>query len=276
MGLPGWVIRLRPVGATGPVYETTTDGTGYFAFPDMPAGRYVVWEVMRDGWTWVTDPEFEVTVPRIDGQAGCVYVRFKNRQATATPTALPTWTATRPPTATPSGTPRPYRIYLPIIGSEPPALITLTPTPTPTRPGDVPLPGAIHPKGVAVNPNTHRVYVTSRDNDQLYMLDGLTNTVLRSVTVGDEPWGVAVNARTNKVYVVNFAGGTLSVLDGASLTLLTTRWLGPNPTFVEINESTNMIFAVLYGINGLAVIDGATDEVVSVAGTGVSGPGGWR
>jgi len=134
-------------------------------------------------------------------------------------------------------------------------------------PTTIPLPEGMHPKGVAVNAETHRVYVTSRDNDRLYMIDGLTNTVLGSVKVGDEPWGVAVNRNTNKVYVANYASGNLFVLDGATLTIQTMFWIGPQPIFVDINENTNTVFAVTYGNDNLVVINGITDTVVRIAGT---------
>ena len=88
------------------------------------------------------------------------------------------------------------------------------------------------PQGVAVNPVTHMVYVTSRDDNRLYMIDGLALKVVKSVRVGGEPWGVAVSPVTNKVYVGNFASGDVWVLDGATLAVLS-----PSPIHVGPNRS---------------------------------------
>ena len=174
-------------------------------------------------------------------------------------------------------------VWLPIIigpPSEPPPPTptytpTVTPTATPTQPAEmpteIPLPQGQYPNGLAVNPDTHRVYVTSRDNDRLLMIDGLANTVIGYAKVGDQPWGVAVNRHTNKVYEANFASGNLFVLDGATLVNLETLWVGPKPTLVEINENTNTIFTITYGNESLVVINGNTDQVIKITGTDARG-----
>ena len=57
------------------------------------------------------------------------------------------------------------------------------------------------------------------------VIDGVSNTVIATVTVGSDPYGVAVNSVTNKIYVVNYCGndlscstysGTVTVIDGVS------------------------------------------------------------
>jgi len=174
-------------------------------------------------------------------------------------TPTPTPTGTPPPTFTPTRTP------------------TRTPSPTPTViptivfPTVVPVPGLLHPKGLAVNPETHLVYVTGRDVGRLYVVDGLSFAVVDDVKVGREPWGVDVNPNTNKVYVANFAGGDVYVLDATTRVLLSVIPVGPNPTFVKVNPVTNKVFVVTYGNNALVVINGWTDTVERIRVTGGSG-----
>jgi YVTN family beta-propeller protein len=121
-----------------------------------------------------------------------------------------------------------------------------------------------------VDPNTHRVYVTARDTDRLYVFDGATVAPLDYAAVGREPWGVAVNPATHKVYVANFASGDLYVLDATSLAVLKVIPVGPNPTFVEINRSTNRVFVVTYRDSRVAVINGATDTLETTVPSGGS------
>lgn len=123
-----------------------------------------------------------------------------------------------------------------------------------------------HPKGIDVNPRTHKVYVASRDNDSLYALNGATLAVIGQVYVGNEPFGVAVNPNTNKVYVAAFADGELYVIDSESLAVLKHFKVGPEASYVAVNPDTNRIYVTLHGINGVAVIDGATDTVVKIIG----------
>jgi len=190
-----------------------------------------------------------------------------------TPTPTPTATATATPiaTRTPTTTPTPTATATPIA--------TRTPTTTPTvgpRPTDVPVGDLSHPKGLAVNPNTHLVYITSRDNNRLYVLDGLTLSMVNSVRVGQAPWGVAVNPATNKVYVAHFTSGDLYVLDATTLAVLAIIPLGGNPgnlTFVKINLLTNRVFVVDYARDAVWIINGDTDMVESIKGG--HGVGSW-
>ena len=176
------------------------------------------------------------------------------RTATRTATATRTPTATRTATRTPTVTNTPLPTFTPTSTYTPsptrPPTQTFTPTATSTRrPDATVVPGITHPNDVAINATTHRVYVSGRDDNSLTMIDGVSLAVLKSVTVGQQPWGVAVNPATNKVYVANFASSNVSVLNATTLDVQRTIWVGPNPTFVRINENTNQVFVVTYGNN---------------------------
>jgi YVTN family beta-propeller protein len=117
------------------------------------------------------------------------------------------------------------------------------------------------------------VYVTGRDENRLYMIDGLSLAVVNSVQVGHRPWGVSINPNTNKVYVANFASADVWVLDGTSLAVLATIHVGPEPTFVKVNEITNTVYVVTHANDGLGIINGDTDALIGVAKVG--GAGAW-
>jgi YVTN family beta-propeller protein len=158
-----------------------------------------------------------------------------------TPTPTPTATATATPTATPTAT-------------LPPGLVS-------------------QPNGLAVNEDTHRVYVSSRDASRVYALNGASLAVLGYGGVGALPWGVAVNHTSGKLYVANFGSGTVSVLNAWSLAPITTIAVGVEPTFIRANPTLNKVFVVSHGFNALYVINGATDAVEAVVPTG--GQGAW-
>ena len=104
VGLPGWEIHAKPSGADTPNLVAFTDGTGYFRFDNLTPGTWTFWEVMQPGWEPVTLERFEAPV---SPGSECTYIRFKNRQATPTPTATPTLPATP--------TPRPNPVWLPVL-----------------------------------------------------------------------------------------------------------------------------------------------------------------
>jgi YVTN family beta-propeller protein len=66
------------------------------------------------------------------------------------------------------------------------------------------------PLGVAVNPVTNTIYVANGGcpcGTTVSVINGLTNTVVTVITVGDRPSAIAVNSVTNRIYVTNAADG---------------------------------------------------------------------
>jgi YVTN family beta-propeller protein len=122
-----------------------------------------------------------------------------------------------------------------------------------------------------VDPITHRVYVTSRDNNRVFVLDGATTAILDSAPVGSLPWGVAVNSGTGKLYVANFGSNDVHVFSATTLARLKVIPVGPHPTLVKINPVTGRVLVAIYGDNSMVIINGQTDAVERVAPTGGSG-----
>ncbi len=135
---------------------------------------------------------------------------------------------------------------------------------------------------LAVNPRTHKTYVTPGleslgcESHSVAVIDNSTNTLLAPITTGLSPFGVAVNPKTNKIYVANAGGGictadnsqTVSVINGATDVVQKNITLeGFGPAFVAVNPKTNKIYVTVSGGccadgNTVAVIDGSTDTVL--------------
>ena len=260
----------------GPYYISVFTWTRPVSFPPIPCPGYdMTGRTLRYYLPLtVKDPTLTPTAtPTATPSPTTTFTPMPSETATRTPTptrtATRTATATRTPTATPTVTNTPLPTFTPTITYTPsptrPPTQTFTPTATSTRrPDATVVPGLSHPNDVAINATTHRVYVSGRDDNRLTMIDGVSLAVLKSVTVGQQPWGVAVNPdpAINKVYVANFASGNVYVLDATTLAVLRVIWVGPNPTFVRINENTNQVFVVTYGNNSVVVLDGANDDAV--------------
>jgi YVTN family beta-propeller protein len=73
------------------------------------------------------------------------------------------------------------------------------------------------PVGIAVDPNTNRIYVSNSNNNTVSVIDGATNRVIGDpIPVGEGPRGIAVDPNTHLVYVTNPGSNTVSVIDGAT------------------------------------------------------------
>jgi YVTN family beta-propeller protein len=174
------------------------------------------------------------------------------RAVPPTPTATPTATDTPTPKPSPTPTPTPTVTPTPTTGPTPPPVLT------------IPIPGMDTPNALAVNSVTNRVYITSRDNNKLIVLDGNTQAPVAEVSVGARPFGVAVNLATNRVYVAGFDDGRLSVIDGATNQAVCNLLLGARLSYVGVNAQTNRIYVTSHGLPGVFVVDGATNTVARV------------
>ncbi len=116
----------------------------------------------------------------------------------------------------------------------------------------VALPAACQPHGVAAFPRTNLVYVACTGGgagSTVRVIDGATNTVTATVTVGGEPFGLALNPSTKRLYVANHASDTVSVVDVDPLspgfhTVIATTPVGNEPEEFGSNPLTNRIYAV--------------------------------
>src|ERR1019366_5059300 len=156
-----------------------------------------------------------------------------------------------------------------------------------------------YPSTVAVNPVTNTIYVANQCGSDptcasygtVSVIDGVSNTVIATVTVESDPYGVTVNSVTNNIYVANHCGtdlscntysGTVSVIDGVNNTVTATVNAGAGPAPPVVNLVTNKIYVAnscgtdsscptnppYSGPGTVTVIDGVTNNPTSV-GVGV-------
>lgn len=74
------------------------------------------------------------------------------------------------------------------------------------------------------------------------MIDGVSNTLVTILAVGDGPTAVAVNELTNRIYVGNANDKTLSVIDGAMLSLAATLSLPLRATFLSVAAQVSRLY----------------------------------
>lgn len=127
------------------------------------------------------------------------------------------------------------------------------------------------PVGIGVNPTTHKVYVTNATGNSVSVINGATNTVIKTIPVGTKPYyWVGVMPGKNRIYVANNGAGTLSVIDGATdAVVATVPGLAGAPEGVGADETRNRVY-VTRSANLLSVVDGATNTVVQTVNTGAN------
>ncbi|WP_185827338.1 S-layer family protein [Edaphobacter aggregans] len=120
------------------------------------------------------------------------------------------------------------------------------------------------PRGVAVNPVSHLIYVTNYSSNNVSVIDGSNKASIPDATIltaGVNPYAVAVNSVTNFVYVGNQGDNTITVIDGSRNSPqynYTLSQSGSSPAAVAVNPITNKIYLANGQSRNVVVIQGAT------------------
>jgi YVTN family beta-propeller protein len=126
--------------------------------------------------------------------------------------------------------------------------------------------------GVAYDAEHDLVYVTKRDSAQLAVIDARTNTILQTISVGNQPHGVAYNPTSHKIYVANYADDTVTIIDANAMNIVATVPTGDEPAHVTVNPVTNKVYVSNHGSGTVTVINGTTNGVMATVSLGSAGP----
>jgi YVTN family beta-propeller protein len=116
----------------------------------------------------------------------------------------------------------------------------------------------ISPRGIALNPRTHKVYAVNTAAGTVSVSGGSDHSP-SEIKVGVEPEAIAVNPITNRVYVANSGSGNVSVIDGATDQVVGTVNVGDLPYVIAVNPVTNKVYISRTFSSDMTVIDGSTN-----------------
>jgi len=128
------------------------------------------------------------------------------------------------------------------------------------------------PWQIRLNKKTHAVYVMSRGEGNLYIInadgDFGAERIFAEVKVGGVPSSLDFNSNTGKVYAASQTSNTVSVINDQHK-VITDIFIGGSPFFLRVNPETNKIYIADIENNKVSVIDGRTDKVISSIETGL-------
>jgi YVTN family beta-propeller protein len=125
-----------------------------------------------------------------------------------------------------------------------------------------------YPVGIAVNPNTGKIYVANEFSNTVSVIDETTDKIQATVKVDSFPYGIDVNPLTNRVYVANRGSNTMSVIDGSTNLKMADVHVGNSPIDVAVNPSSSLVYVTNIESGTVSVIDGITNTVSSTIKVG--------
>jgi YVTN family beta-propeller protein len=118
------------------------------------------------------------------------------------------------------------------------------------------------PCAITVDYSSGKVFVANYGSNSVTVIDGTTDSVVATVSVGPNPQAIAVDSSNHKVYVASTREGAITVLDGTSNSVLGTVKTGKAPFAIAVNDKSHRVVAL--GLNGdLTVIDGTSLAISS-------------
>ncbi|MFB6559123.1 hypothetical protein ACFCYH_09550 [Streptomyces sp. NPDC056400] len=122
-------------------------------------------------------------------------------------------------------------------------------------------------QAAAVPPGTY-VYVSNLNNDNVSVIDTVTNTVTATIPVGDGPQGVAATPNGTRVYVVNSVSDNVSVIDTATDAVTATLPVGDFPVGVAVTPDGTRVYVLNSVAGTVSVIDTVTNTVTATLPVG--------
>ncbi len=127
------------------------------------------------------------------------------------------------------------------------------------------------PTGVACDNSTGNVYVANGDSANVSVINGTTNTVIKTIAVGGAPEGMTYVAQTGYVYVTNIESQSLSVINGATDKLVGSIPVDTSPVDVAYDPQNTYLYLAGIGTGTVEVLNSNTNQSVTNISVG-TGP----
>ncbi|MFZ0893935.1 MAG: YncE family protein, partial [Candidatus Nitrosopolaris sp.] len=108
-------------------------------------------------------------------------------------------------------------------------------------------------EGIAYDPYENTFYVANSGSSNVSVINGTTNTVIKTIPVGTGPTAIAYDSVNHNVYVGNGLSDTVSVINGTTNTVIKTFHL-KGPINMAYNPDNDKIYLTSSAYNSVSVI----------------------
>jgi len=124
---------------------------------------------------------------------------------------------------------------------------------------------------VAVSsPDSSVVYIINQGDDNISVIQTLTNTIIDTIPVGLLPQMVVFHPDGSSAYVRNFFGNSISVIRTADRTVVDTIQVGIGPIGIDITADGLFLYTTDSDSGTVTVINTSQNRVINTIGVGGS------
>ena len=125
-------------------------------------------------------------------------------------------------------------------------------------------PVKISPAGIALDEKNNKLYVVTKENNSLYMLDTKTHEVIKQVSIGAEGYACIFSNDKKTLFVSAWGGDKVLFVDPATLETRVAIPVGDNPNELLLNKAGSILYVANANDNSVSVIDVKQQKVIEV------------
>lgn len=125
-------------------------------------------------------------------------------------------------------------------------------------------PVKISPAGIVIDDKAGLLYVVTKENNSLYVVELATKKILHQEKIGHEAYACLLSPDKKELYISSWGGDEVIVFDTRSRTFISKIPVGDNPNELLQNKSGTLLFVANANDNSVSVIDVKQRKVLEV------------
>ena len=128
-------------------------------------------------------------------------------------------------------------------------------------------PNKISPAGIDIDDAAGLLYVVTKENNALYIVDLATKKTLQLVELDSEAYACLLSPDKKQLYISSWGGDAVIVFDTRGRKIANRIPVGDNPNELLLNKAGNLLFVATANDNSVSIIDLKQQKVVEVLNT---------
>lgn len=128
---------------------------------------------------------------------------------------------------------------------------------------------SISPTGLALNDQKGILYVVTKEDNSLYLIDLKTNTIQQKVGLGADAYTCLLNADRSKLYISIWGGDKVAIFDIRKNAIIDSIAVGDNPNDLCLSRNGRYLYVANANDNTVSVVDLKKNKVLETLNTGV-------
>ncbi|MBO9731749.1 MAG: bifunctional YncE family protein/alkaline phosphatase family protein [Chitinophaga sp.] len=125
----------------------------------------------------------------------------------------------------------------------------------------------ICPTGIAIDPSRNRLYVATKENNSLYVIDLQQNKVISHIPLAAEAYTVLLSKEKDRLYISLWGGDAVAVFDIAAGKISSTIPVGSHPNEMILSANGKYLYVANANDNSVAVINTGNQQVMELLQT---------